>query len=614
MITVNPDLRNLLRAESTKRRDFDSHSTLLTPELRQAAKELKNHPDIIIRKADKSNVLVVLDKQEYKNKLDSILSDTTKFTKIKRDTTKSLKTDVNKLIAAANKSNKKNEPNILNPIVGEYSPGYLYGTVKTHKKGNPLRPIISQVTTPIYETAKHLNKLISPYMPAEFMLNSTDELLDILRVFKPEGNLASLDVESLFTNVPVKTTINIICDAIYRTPSADPFPISERILRELLLACTTKSPFRHIDGSLYRQIDGVAMGSPLGVTFANFYMCHAENQVMNLKKPPIYCRYVDDCLVVVNDQQDLLSIKASFEAVTVLKFTFEESDNHRINFLDVKINAMNDSYQTSVYHKPTHQGIYLNAMSECPDRYKTGTIKALIHRIYKISSNWEIFHSSIANLKQTIINNGYSNSMFDKLLHDYLQKRLTVTDNVNVHDPQPSQSQIHTVFYKNQYSSSYKTDEKVLRNLIYKNTYCNNENHKLKLIIYYNSNVTAKLVMKNSPSVDNLQTSNVIYEFKCKEGECELLAEAKYIGMTTTTLSRRLTMHLQSGAIKKHLRDVHKRDLTRQDLVDNTTIAKHVTDFSRLQVLEALRIAKVQPVLNQQATGSARTLLLFGNK
>ena len=80
-------------------------------------------------------------------------------------------------------------------------------------------------------------------MPTEFMLNSTDELLDILRVVKPEGNLASLDVESL---------------------------------QELLLACTTKSPFTHIDGSLSCQVDGVAMGSPLGVTFANFYICHAD--------------------------------------------------------------------------------------------------------------------------------------------------------------------------------------------------------------------------------------------------------------------------------------------------------------------------------------------------
>ena len=66
---------------------------------------------------------------------------------------------------------------------------------------------------------------------------------------------------------------------------------------------------------------------------------------MNLKIPPIYCHYVDDCLVV-NYLQDLLSIKVSLEAVTVLCFTCEESSNHRINFLDIKINAMN--YKSSV--------------------------------------------------------------------------------------------------------------------------------------------------------------------------------------------------------------------------------------------------------------------------
>ena len=89
--------------------------------------------------------------------------------------------------------------------------------------------------------------------------------------------------------------------------------------------------------------------------------------------------------------------------------------------------------------------------------------------------------------------------------------------------------------------------------------------------------------------------SNVIREYKCKEGECKLLAQAKYIGMTTTTLSRRLTMHLQSGAIKKHLSDVHKRKLTRQDLVENTTITKHVTNLNHLR-------ASPRSLENSQAT------------
>ena len=71
-------------------------------------------------------------------------------------------------------------------------------------------------------------------------------------------------------------------------------------------------------------------------------------------------------------------------------------------------------------------------------------------------------------------------TLFSTNFYDYLQKKQTATD-VSDHKPQPLQSEIHNVFYKNYYSSFYKTDEKVLQNLIYKNTYCNNENHRLQL-------------------------------------------------------------------------------------------------------------------------------------
>ena len=43
-----------------------------------------------------------------------------------------------------------------------------------------------------------------------------------------------------------------------------------------------------------------------------------------------------------------------------------------------------------------------------------------------------------------------------------------------------------------------------------------------------------------------------------------------YIGLTTTTLSRRLTMHLASGGPKQHALENHNLTLTRDDLVNNT--------------------------------------------
>ena len=58
----------------------------------------------------------------------------------------------------------------------------------------------------------------------------------------------------------------------------------------------------------YSQIDGVAMGSPLGQTLADINTCwHLESKIAeNLSSQVIYIRYFDDCLVIsktVNDKE-----------------------------------------------------------------------------------------------------------------------------------------------------------------------------------------------------------------------------------------------------------------------------------------------------------------------
>ncbi|XP_076043751.1 uncharacterized protein LOC143026856 [Oratosquilla oratoria] len=275
-VLVSPDLRPQLLAETTKRRSHKG-SSLLSPELKQAAVDLRNNPDITVRRADKSSIYVLLNKEDYLSKLNLILSDTTKFKKISSDPTSKLKVKVNKLITA---NNAAIDHLHIPPIIGEYSPGYIYGNVKTHKPDAPLRPIISQVTTPTYRLAKQINGIITPYIPKKYSLRSIDEFLDILHSTNPQGIMPSLDVQSLFSHGPILPTINIIMDNVYHHPQLPPPKIPENILKQLLIACTTEAPFKSPTGHLFYQIEGVAMGSPLGCTFAEFYMCNLENSVL----------------------------------------------------------------------------------------------------------------------------------------------------------------------------------------------------------------------------------------------------------------------------------------------------------------------------------------------
>ena len=98
-----------------------------------------------------------------------------------------------------------------------------------------------------------------------------------------------------------------------------------------------------------------------------------------------------------------------------------------------------------------------------------------------------------------------------------------------------------------------------------------------------------------------LQKTNVIYKFKCPLGDCISDNNNTHVGLTSTTLSRRLTMHLSdTSSIAQHLKK-HSCPTTqlRKILTDNTTILEHQNNKQKLQILEALYIRNLQPALNR---------------
>ena len=70
-ISINPIITDQLRAEAT-RQQSNLKSSLLTNGQKTVAKQLKNNSDIGIRKADKSNTFVILNKCDYISKIKTL--------------------------------------------------------------------------------------------------------------------------------------------------------------------------------------------------------------------------------------------------------------------------------------------------------------------------------------------------------------------------------------------------------------------------------------------------------------------------------------------------------------------------------------------------------------
>ena len=144
------------------------------------------------------------------------------------------------------------------------------------------------------------------------------------------------------------------------------------------------------DNIIYQKIDGVSMGCHLVPIYANYYMSHIDNNVIpTMHNLPIL--YVGNTLLLINNQQKLRNIVQIFKNNSVLNFTSELEKHQQIIFLDIKIKRQNNIIMTSIFEKRTASDDYINLNSCCPQQYKIGVIKILLHRTYN-SSNYELLN------------------------------------------------------------------------------------------------------------------------------------------------------------------------------------------------------------------------------
>ena len=78
--------------------------------------------------------------------------------------------------------------------------------------------------------------------------------------------MTSLDVDSLLASIPLDETIDICVDNLYND-NKNPTNTSRHNSRNLL-KIATKESFFTFNNKYYKQVDGVAMGSPLGPAIA----------------------------------------------------------------------------------------------------------------------------------------------------------------------------------------------------------------------------------------------------------------------------------------------------------------------------------------------------------
>ena len=577
-----------------------------------ALKNLRNNPDIVITKPDKGNGVVILDRSDYVAKMLTILSQESKFKRIGEvetcDSTLQQERALQAYLLRQFKAGHITEEvyHRIRPV-GASRPR-MYGLPKTHKSSVPLRPILSMTGAPQHELAKWLATVLQPVVKkySDHTVKDTFAFCANIQACAEEQTIddtfmCSFDVVSLFTNIPLEEALEICLDTLYRDPEISKPTIPEKILKKLLVKTTTEVEFS-FDGTMYRQIDGVAMGSPLGPVLANIFMGFCEAKIPADRWPLFYNRFVDDTFsVFLSEAQSQDFFELLNDLHPSLSFTVEGEQNNRLPFMDVLVERVDGTFVRTVYRKPTFTGLYTRWDSFTATSHKVNLIKSLTSRARRICSPTALGRE-ITTLKALFADNGYPSGLVDRIMKQTLERAFTRADGLD--------SEVKYVSLRLPWigpaSSSFRKE--ITRTI---------EEGFLNTSVRVFYSTTRMLSGKAKDALPQMTRSNVIYEYRCCCGRA-------YVGKTSQRLSERIRQHVPDGllrtppltkkvktdsAITRHL----KEDLNcvyESQPTERFRILAQARSQLQLDLLEALFIKKLAPSLCHQKE-FVRVLNLF---
>ena len=121
--------------------------------------------------------------------------------------------------------------------------------------------------------AKFLGELLNPIIPSQHWATDSFTFGKEIQEVSAFDKFISYDVCNLFTNIPLKETIKLAVNLIF--DKCPEIRITRKQLTKLFEFATSGTHFL-VNGNYYDQIDGVAMGSPLGPVLANLFTGYHE--------------------------------------------------------------------------------------------------------------------------------------------------------------------------------------------------------------------------------------------------------------------------------------------------------------------------------------------------
>jgi hypothetical protein len=240
-------------------------------------------------------------------------------------------------------------------------PPTLNAQLKIHKDNTPIRPVINNIQTPAYKTAKFFSKCLndrSSLSNTYVTHNCTQLANELIQLNITETTkMVTLDIKDLYVNIPITETIQIMKTQLNKNK------INKDTIAQaaLMLDTILRQNYLKFNNKLFQPQKGVAMGSPISGLVAEIFLQHHEDKllksILDTKKIIFYNRYVDNVIIIYDERltnsNEILNHINNIHPELHFKATNEENNN--ISFLDLLITKENNNFLSTYNVNPQLQ-------------------------------------------------------------------------------------------------------------------------------------------------------------------------------------------------------------------------------------------------------------------
>jgi len=534
--------------------------------------------NFIISSCDKNVGFAIMDKDTYLNLCNEHLnSNNNTYKKLEYNPLTEITNKIKTQLIELNNNGHISDVLLkhLNNNLIQYRVGKFKINPKIHKIKLGIRPIIASINHPTSRMSFVLDFIFKPLVEeTEIVLKDSQNLLQDANEISFEENenihINTGDFESLYTNMDSSKTTEEICNFLtikkFKNEHISIFGIM--MFLKLIFECNV---FK-FNKDYYIQQKGLAMGCICGPSTANLYLYIKEKNWLNINKPLLYRRFIDDLVHINNKRLDTEDLKNQFDG---LNLNIEEGRIVPFLDLNITIDHLKNKIKFFLYIKPTNTFQYLHVKSNHPQHIFKNIPKSLFIRVRRICTDKYDFFFHSRDLFRQLQKRGYEFNFLYKILKNV--SKLDRNDLIKYKDKKTIENKFSIricmgfdqnyldlkkdiienfkqIKKDNQWLNEFKINytnsvlpnfKKLLIdkfNFKFKNSSytkkCREENCKTCPFVHSGSYIKLKNFMLPFKSFTNCKSEGIVYIIKCTK--CDIF----YIGESEFSAQKRISQHI----------------------------------------------------------------------